>query len=525
MDAVRHTGHGRRGTGRRGAVALLSTCALLATACASLDAGHAPAATRLAPDGAAPAEAVPPGLARYYGQKLHWKPCADQPSFQCTTLKAPLDYAHPEAGDISLAATRMKSTGTGAERIGSLLYNPGGPGESAVSGLWGLGPAFSSGVRAAYDLVAVDPRGVGDSTPVECDADASAGLPESGPAAVAGLSDFTVLDEEREEIAETCRLGAGRLLPHVGTPDAARDMDLMRALVGDGRLHFLGFSYGTYLGATYAELFPSHVGRMVLDGGMDPALDGYHRMLNSARGYQVAWESFAADCATRADCPVGRSVAEADRALDALVADLDRNPLREGKDITFTGDDLLRVVSDALRAPDWEQLRAGLREAASAGDTVSLQKLSGAAQEESGSGYEWYTAVSCLSGMLGPRYTPAQTEAALPAFRRASPQFWTYYIDFLTLCRHWPAGPSQPSHAITAPGAPPILVVGTTRDPATPYAWSQALARELSSARLLTWDGDGHTAYIQPEGSACVDNAVDRYLLSGQLPPAGTVCH
>ncbi|MGW3248882.1 alpha/beta hydrolase [Streptomyces sp. NPDC001070] len=523
MDAVRHTGH-VCGKGRRGAVALLSACALLATACSSLHPGPSPAATRLALSGAAPTEAVPPELARYYGQKLVWEPCADQPSFQCTTLKAPLDYAHPGTGDISLAATRLKATEGGTERIGSLLYNPGGPGDSAISGLWDLAGRFSPSVRAAYDLVAVDPRGVGDSTPVDCDTDTPATVPGSGPVPTTGQTDFEALDAELEGTAEACRLHAGGLLPHVGTPDTARDMDLMRALVGDDRLHYLGFSYGTYLGATYAELFPARVGRMVLDGAVDPAIDGYHRFLDPARGYQVAWESFAADCATRPDCPVGHSVQEAGRTLDALVARLDRNPLRQGKDITLTGQDLLAIVATALSAPAWEDLRAALHEVVSFGDTTALQKLSGLEREDSDAGNSWFTAVSCLSAALGPRFTPEQAEAALPAFRRASPQFGAFYVDSLMLCAHWPVGPTQPSHAITAPGTPPILVVGTTRDPATPYRWAEALARRLSSARLLTWDGDGHTAYIQPDGSECVDTAVDRYLVRGLLPPAGTVC-
>ncbi|MFE0633404.1 alpha/beta hydrolase [Streptomyces sp. NPDC058864] len=520
MDAVRHTGHVRGGQGRR-AIAVLGACALLATACSALHGGASPVATRPAPAGTAHSGAAPPGPARHYAQRPVWRPCEDEPSYQCTTLRAPLDYAHPEAGDITLAATRLRSTGTASERIGSLLYNPGGPGDSAISGLRDLADDFSPAVRAAYDLVAVDPRGVGASTPLDC----GAIVPAAGagtPPAVAGKPDFEALDGARKETADACRRHAGRLLPHIGTPDAARDLDLVRALVGDDRLHYLGFSYGTYLGATYAELFPSRVGRMVLDGGVDPTVDGYRRFLDPAHGYQVAWEAFAADCARRPGCPVGHSVDEAGRVLDTLVGRLDRSPRQEGKDITVTGDDLLRVVLTALKRAAWDELRRALGEVASAaGGTAALQRLSAA--EEEAVADVGFTAVSCLSAALGPVFTPAQAEALLPAFVRASPQFGAYYAALLTTCAHWPVGPAPGERPATAPRTAPILVVGTLRDPATPYAWARSLTRFFPSARLLTWDGDGHTAYLRP-GSGCVDIAVDRYLLSGRLPPAGTVC-
>ncbi|MFE4413594.1 alpha/beta hydrolase [Streptomyces sp. NPDC056821] len=505
----------------RGALAVLSAGGLLLTSCTAthlrLSAAHIPAGT----EATAATAPVPAGLLRYYQQQLDWKPCPDKPAFQCTTLKAPLDYAHPDAGDITLAATRKRATGTGPKRIGSLLYNPGGPGFSAITGLWAAADAFSPSVRAAYDLVAVDPRGVGGSTPVDCNTDTALALPKAGVITTAGKPDFEGVDAVNEKIADACRLHSGRLLPHVGTLEAARDLDLTRALVGDERLHFLGLSYGTYLGTTYAELFPSRVGRMVLDGAVDPSIDGYHRFLDSAHGYQVAWESFAADCATRTDCPVGHSVEEANRTLDALVAALDQNPLQPGKDVTITGQFLLAVVAIALRLPAWEDLRVLLSEVTHR-DTTGLQKLSATDQKNSVVGGLDLTAVSCLSAPLGPRFTPAQAKAALPEFVRVSPQFGALDSTFLQVCAHWPVGPTQPSHRITAPGTPPILVVGTTRDPATPYAWSQALARQLSSGRLLTRNGDGHTAFLQ--GSTCVDTAIDRYLLNGQLPPVGTVC-
>ncbi|MEU1544047.1 alpha/beta hydrolase [Actinacidiphila glaucinigra] len=530
MKEARTTGHISGGPLRglhNAVLAALWACVLLLTGCAAGPPGQQVSHGPAGPPGTT---AVPPGPTEHYRQKLRWTPCAEQPSFQCTTLRAPLDYARPEAGDIRLAATRRKATGTGARHIGSLLFNPGGPGEPAITSLWSYAGAFSQTVRASYDLVAVDPRGVGSSTPVNCGDDTAGtpatvrGLPgsdgpdEGGPDE--GGPDFAAADEVARETAAACERGAGRLLRHVGTLDSARDLELVRTLLGDERLHYLGFSYGSYLGASYAGLFPSRVGRMVLDGAVDPTLDGVHSLLGQARGYQIAWDSFAADCATRPACPVGHSAAEAGAALDALVGALDRAPLRRGKDVVVDGDSLISAVTTALLAPAWEKLRAALREVRT-GDTTTVQELGGAF-EDSGFSGDAYVAITCLSGSLGARATPAQARAALPGFLRASPRFGRYFADQLSTCAHWPVPADQPAGPITAPGAPPILVVGTTRDPATPYTEARALARLLSSGRLLTYDGDGHTAYLRSVG--CVDEAVDGYLVRGQSPPAGTVC-
>ncbi|MEU4092212.1 alpha/beta hydrolase [Streptomyces sp. NPDC026673] len=495
-----------------GALAVLATCGLLLTACA---AGDLRQTVHLVPAGGA-APAVPAELGRYYEQKLDWETCAGVPSFQCGTIKVPLDYARPQAGDITLAAIRQKATGNGATRIGSLQMNPGGPGVSAIDYLLSSADSFSPAVRAAYDLVAVDPRGVGASTLVDCDAAA----PATASGQVARRADIDESAAVFAEVAAECGRHAGRLLPHVGTVDAARDMDVVRALLGDDRLHYLGFSYGTYLGATYAELFPTYIGRMVLDGAIDPALDGYGYTLGQARGYQIAWESFARECATRPDCPVGHSVQEAGRTLNALVAELNRTPLKQGKDVVVNGDAFLNAVIVGLRTPDWETLRAALGEVR-AGDTAAVQALVGTDGNEN-PGDQSYYAVSCLSSTLGTWSTVAQARAALPEFLRVTPQFGESYAATLPMCTDWPARPNQSPHRITAAGAPPIVVVGTLRDPATPYTWAQALARQLSSGRLLTWDGDGHTAYHR--GSTCVESAIDGYLTDGRLPSAGTVC-
>ncbi|MFE0633403.1 alpha/beta hydrolase [Streptomyces sp. NPDC058864] len=524
---------GRR---RRVAAGLLSACLVLAacspqrphrpagpkrSAAAAATAGPAASAPPSA-SASASASAPTPDVSRYYRQRLHWRPCREAASFQCTSVRVPLDYARPEAGDIRLAVVRHRATGPRAARIGSLLLNPGGPGVSAVDDLLSFADGFSPAMRAAYDLIGVDPRGVGRSAPVDC----GTGAPPSVPAAE-GAAGPTAEGKAGEPesgfalIADACARRVGRLLPHVGTLDAARDMDVTRALLGDDRLGFLGYSYGSYLGATYAELFPSRVGRMVLDGAVDPGMDAFRATLGMARGYQVAWDAFAADCVARPGCPVGHSLRDAGRILDGLVAELDEAAREgDGRGVSATGDDLLTAVTSALAAPAWGGLRSLLREVR-AGDAATWRRLLGT-DDAGGPGEQSLAAINCLSSALGPRSTAAQTRAAVPEFRRAAPQFGAYYAGFLPMCAHWPARPTQVPHPITARGAPPILVVGTTRDPATPYDQARALATQLSSGRLLTWDGDGHTAYQQ--GSRCVDTAVDDYFLHGRLPPDGTVC-
>ncbi|MFJ5214508.1 alpha/beta hydrolase [Streptomyces sp. NPDC088354] len=507
-------------TPRRTLVAL-GACALLLTACAAPP--LASPAPRPAPSGSAPATdggaAAASRLRAYYGQTLAWRPCDRADGFQCTTMRVPLDYAHPEAGDILVSATRKRSTG--GARLGSLQLNPGGPGASAMDYLWKAATAYSSSVRGAYDLVAMDPRGVGHSTLVDCGTGRPVAFMQSPVPPTPDEAEIDAWDTMYRKTAGECERHVAGLLPYVGTPDAARDMDMLRSLLGDRRLHYAGFSYGTYLGATYAELFPSRVGHVVLDGALDPSLGALDTTLHQARGYQVAWEAFAADCATRPDCPVGRSLPGAARTLDTLRAVLDRSPLRQGKDDEVTGDDLTAAVVDGLRFPAWDRLRDALR-GVRTGDAHDLQEIIADGQETSKEGDQAQLAVSCLSSTIGPRLSAVRAAAALPRFLSASPQFGRAFADTLVMCTHWPVPSQQPARPVHARGAAPILVIGTTRDPATPYPQSVALARQLDSGRLLTRVGDGHTGYHR--GNVCVDSAVDRFLLHGTLPPAGTVC-
>ncbi|RAJ42319.1 alpha/beta hydrolase family protein [Kitasatospora sp. SolWspMP-SS2h] len=479
-----------------------------------------PGATPLEP---LPVE-VPAALAPYYAQQLSWKPCDS--GFECTTFKVPLDYAHPGDGhDVELSAVRKPAGGTG-HRIGSLLLNPGGPGGSAVDYTERVAGRYDAGVRSSFDLVGFDPRGVGRSAPITC---------LTGPRMDAYTATDLTPDDQGEtdalvaadkEFAAGCRAQAGDLLGHVSTVEAARDMDVLRALVGDRKLNYVGKSYGTFLGATYAGLFPSKVGKVVLDGAMDPSLDAATGNLTQAGGFETAWTAFAEDCAKHDDCPVGHSAEEAGRKLDALFAQLDAKPLPTEQNRPLTEAQALTGVAEAMYAESlWSYLREALTTAL-AGDGSALLKLADSyyGRGDDG-GYEnlMYAnmAVNCLD-LPAPFADPAAVTAALPAFQRAAPHFGRDMAWMALGCGYWPDRATGAPHTVRAAGSDPIVVVGTTRDPATPYAWAQSLAGQLEAGRLLTYEGDGHTAYQRQ--NACVDDAVNGYLLGGEAPADGKVC-
>ncbi|MCH0565095.1 MULTISPECIES: alpha/beta hydrolase [unclassified Streptomyces] len=514
---------------RRPRTALVLAAALLVSACSAGGPSGTAASTaaRAAVLAALPA-ATPGELAPYYGQKPDWSECG-VPGFECATLKAPLDYADPSAGEVRLAVARKKATGPG-KRIGSLLVNPGGPGGSAIGYLQQYAAiGYPAEVRARYDMVAVDPRGVARSEPVEC---------LGGPAMDAYTQTDSTPDDAREtkelvdaykEFAEGCGARSARLLHHVSTVEAARDMDIVRAALGDRRLTYVGASYGTFLGATYAGLFPGRVGRLVLDGAIDPSLPARRMNLEQTAGFETAFRAFTQDCASRPDCPLGTDAADAGRRLKAFFGELDARPLP-------TGDADGRVLGEALATTGviaamydegaWEQLREALTSAMKEHDGAGLLMLSDSYYErDAGARYSNLmfanAAVNCLD--LPPAFDgPDAVRKALPDFEKASPVFGEGLAWASLNCTYWPVRPSGEPHRITAEGAAPIVVVGTTRDPATPYRWARALAGQLSSARLLTYEGDGHTAYGR--GSACIDSAIDGYLLHGTPPAKGKRC-
>ncbi|MEU1269998.1 alpha/beta hydrolase [Streptomyces sp. NPDC005799] len=515
---------------RTAAASLLATAALLVSACSSgstTSTAGGPAEAALA----ALPQSTPSALTPYYEQKLSWRSCG-VPGFQCATMKAPLDYAKPGAGDVRLAVARKKATGKGRP-LGSLLVNPGGPGGSAIGYLEQYaGVGYPAEVRARYDMVAVDPRGVARSEPVEC---------LSGRRMDAFTQTDTTPDDTKEtdelvdaykKFAEGCGTHSPDLLRHVSTVEAARDMDILRAVLGDRRLTYVGASYGTFLGATYAGLFPERVGRLVLDGAMDPSLSARRMNLDQTAGFETAFQSFAKDCVRQPDCPLGTkgtTPAQVGENLSAFFKKLDAHPIptgdadgrKLGEALATTG-----VIAAMYDEGSWGQLREALTSAMKENDGAGLLVLSDSYYERDAAGR--YSnlmfanaAVNCLD-LPAAFSSPDQVDKALPAFEKASPVFGEGLAWASLNCAYWPVRATGEPHRIEAKGAAPIVVVGTTRDPATPYRWAQSLARQLSSARLLTYVGDGHTAYGR--GSDCIDSAIDTYLLDGTPPTQGKRC-
>ncbi|MEV4558369.1 alpha/beta hydrolase [Kitasatospora sp. NPDC049285] len=470
-----------------------------------------------------PAE-IPAGLAPYYAQQLSWQSCNGD--FECTTFKVPLDYAHPGDGhDLTLAAIRRPATDP-AHRLGSLLLNPGGPGGSAVDYVRAVAPGYDAGVRSTYDLVGFDPRGAGQSAPVTCLSGDRMDAYTATDITPDNQSEIDTLVAADKEFAAACAQKSGDVLGHVSTVEAARDMDVLRALVGDQKLSYVGKSYGTFLGSTYAGLFPSRVGKMVLDGAVDPSLDSRAGNRTQAGGFETAWAAFAKDCAKREDCPLGHSEQEVGDRLNALFTKIDAQPLpaESGRKLTealATTGVIQAMYTEAL----WPTLRDALT-AAEAGDGGALLDLSDQYYERSAEGRYpnlmfANMAVNCLD-LPAPFADPTAVQTAVPDFQQASGHFGRDMAWMALGCAYWPVKATGAPHTIRAAGAAPIVVVGTTRDPATPYAWAKSLAGQLESGRLLTYDGDGHTAYGRR--NTCIDTAVNRYLLGGEAPTTGTIC-
>ncbi|UUU24012.1 alpha/beta hydrolase [Streptomyces sp. DSM 40750] len=508
--------------------ALLAAAALLVSACSS--GGSSTAATREdgGPALGALPRATPSALAPYYEQKLRWRNC-EVPGFQCATMKAPLDYAKPSEGDVRLAVSRKKATGPGA-RLGSLLVNPGGPGGSAVGYVQGYaGIGYPAKVRAQYDMVAVDPRGVAGSEPVECLSGRQMDTYTRTDLTPDDTEETAAVVAAYQRFAQGCGERAPKLLRHVSTVEAARDMDILRAVLGDEKLTYVGASYGTFLGATYAGLFPERVGRLVLDGALDPSLPAHRLNQEQTAGFETAFQAFAKDCVRRKDCVLGSTPAQVGENLRALFERLDARPIATGdadgrqleESLATTG-----VIAAMYDEAAWPQLRQALTEAVKEDDGAGLLALSDSYYERDVNGsysnlMYANAAVNCLD--LPAAYdTPEEVEQALPEFEKASPVFGRAFAWASLNCAYWPVKPTGGPQRIEAKGAAPIVVVGTTRDPATPYRWAQALASQLSSARLLTYDGDGHTAYGR--GSACIDSAINAYLLRGTPPTDGKRC-
>jgi pimeloyl-ACP methyl ester carboxylesterase len=378
-----------------------------------------------------------------------------------------------------------------------------------------------------FDIVGFDPRGVGESSAIDCLTD------DRLDAYIAEDPDPDTVEEGKafarmaKELGSGCLAKSGDLANHVSTIEAARDMDVLRAALGEGTLDYFGASYGTKLGATYAELFPDRVGRLVLDGALDLTLSPRDLALQQAAGFQQALEAYVANCVETTDsCFLGDSVEEGLDTIERFLASVEAEPIPAGDRQLEVGNAFYGIVTPLYVRDYWYLLSTGLKSALD-GDGTTLMLLSDAytSRDPGGNGYldnvtEANLAISCLDD---PRsITPRQVPQEYAAFDEASRTFGRVFAWGMTNCRGFTTRTTEKPREIRAEGAPPILVVGTTRDPATPLQWAQALAEQLESGVLITRDGDGHTAYNS--GNECIDRLIEGYLVDGVVPDDGASC-
>lgn len=505
--------------------AVLGGLAVAATGCT----GAAGASGRAAGVAAVPVSVQrfsggPAGLQRFYGQTLRWRPCDPQQAiasgaaashaaaqkavagFQCAELTVPLNYAHPGGATIKLAMNRLPASDP-AQRIGPLLTNPGGPGGS------GLGFGFqartwaTAQLRAHYDIVGMDPRGVGLSSPVMCKP--TAGQAQQLRQNPAPLVQATVT-------AQACGRTAGGLIPFVGTENAARDLDIARAVLGEPKLDYFGVSYGTLLGQVYANMFPGTAGRMVLDSidspasGSDPTAQ--------AVSFEETFQFMVHTCIARGHCPMGSSQGAVLARFKGLLRRLEARPLPTGSDgEPLTADAVQGFVMNSLyNELRWPRLEAVLG-ALFKGEHVALPstQLPGFSEES-------YIAINCLTIPQRLRTVAAAVQAGRAA-QAAAPHFGNYVLPQWLTCAKWPVpSPKDAGQLIHAPGTPPILLVTNTVDPATPLAWAREVHAALANSILVTNVAGGHGFYFM---GPCTHRAVDDFLISDTVPAPETVCH
>jgi pimeloyl-ACP methyl ester carboxylesterase len=442
-----------------------------------------------------------------------WTPCSG--NLQCGTLIVPLDYAHPAGATIPVAVARHPAEDP-ATRIGSLVIDPGGPGVSGVDDMANELSALTPQLLDDFDIVLFDPRGVERSDPVTCGTGTSSGPSDPAPTTA---SERAATIKGLRAFAAACEEISANVLPYVGTVDVARDMDRLRQALGDSTLTYMGQSYGTLLGLTYASLFPTHIRAMVLDSVIDPALSFDQITEGQANGFEGVLNAFFSWCAGTAACPWRPAGNQTTALLALLGAASTAAAPASGSGPAGAGQLYDALLSDLYSQSDWPQLGEALADDTAGNGAPAAAQSNHYNTGGSTNADEAATAIDCLDH---PVSRDLATYPAL-AYSLAStaPVFGPLLAWGEAGCAVWPVPPTREVGPVAAPGAPPILVIGTTNDPATPYAWAVSVAKELDHGVLLTHDGDDHVAYFS---SACVRAAVQTYLVSGQTPAPGTVC-
>ncbi|MEF2978724.1 alpha/beta hydrolase [Subtercola sp. YIM 133946] len=470
-------------------------------------------------------EKVDAALQPFYDQSLQWATCND--TFECATATVPLDWSDPSGQTVTLSLIKKPASGSG-QKLGTLFVNPGGPGVSAIDFLRDSTDfAVDPVLQAQYDVVAFDPRGVGASSPVTCvtPAQMDAYLYDITPGEHGSAEWQAAAKKTATQFGAGCEAKTGALLGHVDTESTVRDLDALRASVGDTGLNYLGYSYGTFIGSEYADLFPTKVNRLVLDGVVDPTSTGFDSTIGQATGFEGAMRAYLADCLSGSNCPFSGTVDNAAKQVQTLLKAVDASPIKASDGRELGSSTLLTAIFYPLYSKDsWPylsqmiaQVKQGQADAAfQLADAYNGRNSDGTYQNNQ---TEAFTAINCLD-------YPAVTDDATIAKQNAeliaaSPTFgpWWTYGDIG--CASWPVPATRTPAPVSAPGANPILVIGTTDDPATPYEDAQSVAKQLESAQLITFVGEGHTAY---NSSTCVHGIVNQYFLTGAVPSSDPKC-
>ena len=489
---------------------------------------------------------APRGLESFYNQTIDWKDCSNETTtFQCGTVTVPLDYEHPDGKTITIALKKLPALDGDAEH-GSLFVNPGGPGGSGIEVVEFRASMFE-GLRGSYDIIGFDPRGVGRSTPITCWTDDEINQYLANPNDDATNPTDPLKGVKSKNVAAQDKIDRGasnaarcakhsqvpELLDHVGTRDVARDLDVLRATNGNARLNYLGMSYGTYIGALYADLFPGRVGRTVLDSAMDPAqrwADGDAEITAFTEG---VLRQYVEHCRAQDGCPLTGSTDEAVSQLAAFVDGLDKNPLTTpDSDATISTREATAIIQQyAVEKPDWDGLTAMLTPAMTNHDGTLMVK---AMQGSPGLPPEMTAEVAARlanaralsNAVICNDYpdtgaTASDWDAQAAAERKAHPFFGGISNSLEAYCRGWGHRGKTPPQEARAEGSAPILVVGIKGDIKTLYSWSQTLAGQLDNNRLLTVEGYGHVAF---NVNTCAITAITGFLVNGTMPDEGTTC-
>jgi pimeloyl-ACP methyl ester carboxylesterase len=462
-------------------------------------------------------------LSQYETQELKWRDCYG--NYQCSSLLVPIDYADLSQGAFKLALLRFQALDQD-RRIGSLVVNPGGPGSSGVDYAYNAEYIVSPEILERFDIVGFDPRGVGDSAAIKCLSDAETDASFAADPKPDDEAEFALFISDARDYFAKCSENTKHLINY-STLNSARDLEVLRAVLGDEKLNFLGKSYGTYLGTLFAELFPESVGRFVLDGAVDPNSSNREAVLGQAIGFESALNAFISNCLKISSCALTGDLQSARTQVINLLAKTAITPLesKSGREVT-EGLVLLGIASALYDSESgWPVLRDAFKEA-TLGTGTSFLTLADqyAGRQENGSYLsnenDALQVISCLD--QNELETVSVFKKGVAEFSDRAPIFGPYLAYAGLACRYLPNLGRVEQIEIESINTKPILVIGTTRDPATPYKWAQSLAKIFSSALLITLDGDGHTGHGR--GSTCVDSAVDRYLLTGITPKSELFC-